>query len=65
MSPGRYWYAVVVVVHCDIAGYDESQDWGFDQVVAITIWILPVLTYLYREVEDQVGDGDGTRGYRR
>jgi hypothetical protein len=30
----------------------DRKDWSFGQVVAITIWIPPLLAYLYREVEE-------------
>jgi hypothetical protein len=30
----------------------DRKDWSFGQVVAIKIWIPPLLAYLYREVEE-------------
>jgi hypothetical protein len=29
----------------------DRLDWGFGQVVAITIWIPPLIAYVYREGE--------------
>lgn len=30
----------------------NTQDWSFAQIVAVTVWIPPLLEYIYREISE-------------
>jgi hypothetical protein len=67
-------FAYVLVTLCFLAGAGmqmallsiatsldmmDRWDWGFGQVVAITIWVPPLIAYVYREGEgEEEGNSD-------
>ncbi|KAM7184416.1 hypothetical protein V8F20_012239 [Naviculisporaceae sp. PSN 640] len=46
-----------------LLGMVNDSDWGFGQIVAVTIWIPPLLEYLFEEIELLAGTITDKRGF--